>query len=146
MIAATGSAQQTSPSTVKAVDPLSDDEKVIEQLEADLLKAERNTDPTVIDRIFSDDWLNLSPTGLGGNKPAILGNFKDHSGEAPPYTVSTQDMRIYALGDLAVAAYVKVYRAKENGNVAHHDRTDVFSKVGGVWKLRITRTTVHADQ
>jgi hypothetical protein len=57
-----------------------------------------------------------------------------------------QDMRIYALGDLAVAAYVKVYRAKENGNVAHHDRTDVFSKVGGIWKLRITRTTVHADQ
>ena len=147
MITSSGTAQQVSHSQEKDSGPRLDDrEEVIKQLESDLLTAERNTDPVMLDRIFADDWLNLSPTGLGSNKIAVLSSYRDHAGAAPPYTVSTKDMRIYDIGDLAVATYVKIYRARENNNLAQHDITDVFSKLGGVWKLRITRTTVRTEQ
>src|ERR1051325_8182370 len=90
--------------------PSMNDEKAIEQLETELLKAEQNTPPAVIDRIFSDDWINLTPTGLGPNKPAVLDDFREHAGKEPPYFVHTEKMRIYVFGDSAVAAYVKVYK------------------------------------
>jgi hypothetical protein len=146
MITPTGLAQQTNPATAKPDDPLSSEEKAIQQIEVDLLSAERNIDPAVINRIFSEDWVNLTPTGLGSSKPAVLGNYKNHSGVTPPYSVDAQDMRIYILGDSAVAAYVKVYKAKENGNVAHQDITDIFTKMNGVWKVRVSRTSPHAEQ
>src|SRR4051812_7202971 len=104
-----GWAQHTSPNPDASS---TSDEKIIEQLETDLLKAEQNTDPAVIDKIFSDDWISLTPTGLGPNKPAALDDFREHAGKEPPYFVHTEKMRIYVFGDSAVAAYVKAFKAK----------------------------------
>ena len=51
-------------------------------------------------------------------------------------------MRIYILGDSAVAAYTKIYTAKENGNVVHEATTHIFTKDHGTWKMRSSRATV----
>jgi hypothetical protein len=56
--------------------------------------------------------------------------------------VETADMRIYILGDSAVAAYTKIYTAKENGNVVHEATTHIFTKDHGTWKMRSSRATV----
>ena len=105
------------------------DKHLIEQIELDLLKSERNTDPTVMETALAEDYVNLTPTGVGPGKTALLENFREHAGEAPPYSVRQEDMNIFVLNDAsAVAAYVKIYVAKENKNVAREDTTHVFTK------------------
>jgi ketosteroid isomerase-like protein len=121
----------------------SPDYRAIQQLEDDWLKAERNTDPAILDRVLSDDFVNLGPTGQAANKAQLLKNWQPHAGQPPAYAVETSDMHIYVLGDSAVAAYSKTYTAKENGNVIHEDTTHVFTKDHGAWKLRLSRSSFH---
>jgi len=115
----------------------------IQQVEDDWLQAERSTNPTALERILANDFVNLTPTGIGPDKETLLENFLQHAGEAPPYSVRQEDMHIYILGDAAVAAFVKVYIAKENGNVTREDDTHVYTREGGIWKLRISRVSLH---
>ena len=122
------------------------DTQAIEQIEADFLGSEKDTDPAVIDRVLADDYVNLTPQGTGPDKAAILKHFRTNASQSPPYSVKTKDMHIYILGDTAVAAYVKVYTAKENGNVAYEDATHIFTRTNGVWKLRISRTSIHPGE
>ena len=104
------------------------------------------TDPAVFDRIVADDWVNLNPTRIGPNQATILERYRERAGHAPPYVAKEEDLQIYLLGETAVAAYIKVYTANENHNVASHDTTDIFIKTSGIWKLRISRTSPHAEQ
>jgi hypothetical protein len=123
-----------------------DDTAQIRQLEADLLTAERTTDPKTFDRILAADYVNLTPTGVGPGKDAILANLDEHKGEAPPYSAHQQELHVYLVDSTtAVAVYVKEYVAKENKNVAHHDTTDVFVRGGETWHLKLTRTSPHAE-
>jgi ketosteroid isomerase-like protein len=132
-----------SPDTASSRDA---DNQLIRQIETDWLKAERTTDPSVVDRVLADDWVNLTPTGIGPGKAAVLKNFREHTGEAPPYSVQQHDLHIFILNDTsAVAAYVKIYVASENKNVAREDTTHVFTKDRGTWKLRISRAS-HSSQ
>jgi hypothetical protein len=49
------------------------------------------------------------PTGIGPGKGAVLKNFREHTGEAPPYSVQQRDLHIFILNETsAVAAYVVV--------------------------------------
>jgi uncharacterized protein (TIGR02246 family) len=126
-------------STVLVAGP---DAQAIRQIEDEWLKAERATDPAALDRILADDFVNLSTTGLAPGKAQILMNFHVHAGQPPAYTVETSDMRIYIFGDTAVAAFSKTYTAKENGNIAHEAMTHVYTKDHGVWKLRLSRSSI----
>ena len=74
-------------------------------------------------------WQTISGIGANGQTPGkaqLLKNWRSQSGQAPPYTVETSDMRVFVLGEAAVASYTKTYTAKENGNIAHEDVTDVL--------------------
>jgi ketosteroid isomerase-like protein len=129
-----------------AAQPKSGDENAIQRIESSWLTAERNTDPAVLERVLSDDYVNLSPEGIAPGKAQLLKNFQAHAGEAPPYSVETRDMRIYILGDTAVAAYVKIYTAKETGSVAREDSTHIFTRDHGIWKLRVSRASVRSSE
>ena len=120
-----------------------DDVNLIQRMEDDWLKAERNTDPSALEKILSDDFVNLAPTGLAPGKAELMKNWQPHAGQAPAYTVETSDMRIYVLGDTAVAAFAKTYTTKDKEKVAHEDTTHIFTKERGVWKLRISRSSFH---
>ena len=126
--------QQTSSSERSA-------EATIQQIEDDLLQAERSTDPAILDRILADDFAGVGTNGATPGKSESLKSWHAHEGQAPPYTVEESDMRIIVRGDTAVAAYTKTFTAKENGNVAHQDTTDVFTQDHGTWKLRVSRYT-----
>jgi ketosteroid isomerase-like protein len=122
------------------------DAQLLQQIETDWLKAEKTTDPNVVDRVLADDWVNLTPTGIGPGKAEILRNFRKHTGEAPPYSVRQQDLHIFVLNETsAVAAYLKIYVANENQNVAREDTIHVFTKDRGAWRLRISKAS-HSSQ
>ena len=113
----------------------------IRQIEADLLKGENTTDVGVFDRMLADDYVNLIPRGVGPGKAEILQHMRPHAGQAPPYSVETSDMRIYVLGESAVASYVKAYTARENGKTMREDITHIFTKDHGLWRLRFSRAS-----
>jgi SnoaL-like domain len=71
---------------------------------------------------------------------------RPHAGQAPPYSVENSDMHIYILGDTAVTAYVRTYKAKENGNVSREDTTHIFVKDHGAWKLKVSRASIRAAE
>ena len=114
----------------------------IRQVEDDWLKAERTTDIAAIERILSDDYAGVGSNGPVPGKAQLLKNLRPSAGNAPPYTVEKSDMRIFLVADTAVATYAKTYTAKENGNVAHEDMTDIFVKDHEAWKLRFARSTL----
>lgn len=125
-----------------ASSPDQTDVAAIQQIEDEWLKAERTTDPAILEKVLAQDFAGVGPNGLTPGKEQLLKNWQPHAGQAPPYTVERSDMRIIVRGDTAVAAYTKTYTAKENGNVAHQDATDVFTKDQGHWKLRISRSSL----
>jgi len=123
------------------------DSRVIRQLEMDWLQAESTTDPIIVERLLAKEYVNLTPTGTGPGKAELVKQFNDRSGNAPPYSVRQHNMRIFILNDTsAVATYVKEYVAKENGNVAREDTTDIFTKDGQTWKIRLSRTSPHTSE
>jgi len=121
------------------------DSQLIQQIEDDWLKGENTTDIAVLERVLADDYVNLNPRGLGPGRAEIISHLQPRAGQAPPYSLETRDMHIYVLGDTAVAAYVKTYTTKENGNVVREDATHIFIKDHGTWKLRISRASIRKD-
>jgi ketosteroid isomerase-like protein len=117
------------------------DYAVLQQIESDWLQGENTTDVFVLERVLADDYVNLTPRGLGPGKAEIIRHLQPRAGQAPPYTLETRDMHIYVLGDSAVVAYLKTYTAKENGNVVHEDTTHIFTKDNGVWRLKVSRAS-----
>lgn len=117
--------------------------KTIQQIEDDWLRGERTTDISTFERVLADDYVNLTPRGIGPGKAKIIEQVRTHAGKAPPYSVDIADMHIYILGDVAIAAYVKTYTAKENGNVMREDNTHIFEREHGTWKLKISRESDH---
>lgn len=106
---------------------------------------ENTTDIAVLERVLADNYVNLTPRGLGPTKAEIMSHLQPLAGQTPPYAVETKDMHIYVLGDAAVAAYTKMYKAKENGNVVREDTTHIFKKEHGTWKLKISRASIRKD-
>ena len=110
------------------------------------MPGEETTDIGVLQRVLADDFVNLVPRGVGPGKAELIANLRSKAGQASPYRLETKDMRVYVLGDTAVAAYEKLYIAKENENIAHEQTTHVFTKDHGVWTMRIARATVCPDE
>ena len=145
--AAPGFGQNSSPAAPAAAPKAANtaaqaDADAIQRLEDDWRRAEETTDVNLLQRILADDFVNLNPSGIGPGKAELIQNLQPHAGQAPPYALATRDMRIYILGDTAIAAYVKTYTAKENGNVAHEDTTHIYLKDRGIWKMRLSRASV----
>jgi len=128
----------------KAAAALTDSE-LIRQIEDGMLKGEDTTDTAVLERVLAEDYVNLTPRGLGPTKAEITGHLKPRTGQPPPYSLENQDMHIYILGDTAVSAYTKTYTAKQNGNVLREDTTHIFKKEHGAWKLKISRASIRKD-
>jgi len=119
------------------------DSALIQQLETSWLSAERTTDAALLDRVMADDFVGIGANGQTPGKAQLLKNWRSQAGQAPPYTVETSDMHVFVLGETAVATYTKTYTAKENGNIAQKDVTDIFTRQHGSWKLRLSRSSPH---
>ena len=141
-VTASGQAQATSSKPANGASTQDADSHLIQQIESDWVKAERTTDPKLVEMVLADDYVSLTPTGIGPGKAELLKTFREHTGEAPPYSVRQQDMHIFVLNDIAaVASYVTIYVSNENKNVARQDTTHVFTKEHGTWRLRVSRSS-----
>lgn len=119
--------------------------KVIRQIEDSLIDG-KTTNADALERVLADDYVNLTARGIGPSKSEIVANLRQHPGQSLPYTTEVEDMHIYILGDTAVAAFTKVYTAKDNGNIVREDTTHIFRKDQGAWRLKISRATLRGSE
>jgi hypothetical protein len=139
VIVATAAFSQQSAVSASSTEVAQKDEQQIQQLDAEMLKGEMNSDPVVFEKILADDCL---PAGPDLTKAKLVQGVLKSQGEAPPYIVSAEDMQVYMLGDTAIAMYVKEYAVRANPNqVDRQDLTDVFVRGAGTWKLKISRSS-----
>ena len=120
LIVATAAFSQQSAVSASTGEMLQKNEQQIQQLEADILKGEMNSDPVVFEKILADDCLNL-PAGPDLTKAKLVEGVRKAQGQAPPYIAREEDMHVYMLGDTAIAIYVKEYAVRANPNQV--DRT-----------------------
>jgi len=137
---------QSTPTQEFANPVATPDQKTIQQIEDDLLNAERTINPSVFEKVLADDYVNLTPHGMGPGKAHIVADVRRDDGKLSPYTAEAENMHIFILGDTAVTAFTKIYTAKENGNVAREDTTHIFQKDHGAWKLKLSRATQHSPE
>jgi ketosteroid isomerase-like protein len=126
------------------------DTELLVQMEKDLFQAKMTTNPDVIEKFLSDDWVNISPTGREGSKAGLVQHLRQHPGELPPFTGQQQDLQVYVFGNAGVATYVEELTAKPDQHLpwskVQTDGTDVFVKESGTWKLRLSRGSPHVQQ
>jgi ketosteroid isomerase-like protein len=126
------------------------DTELLVQMEKDLFQAKMGTNPDVIDKFLSDDWVNISPAGREGSKAGLVQHLRQHPGELPPFTGQQQDLQVYVFGNTGVATYVEELTAKPDQHLPwsklQTDGTDVFVKDSGTWKLRLSRGSPHSQQ
>jgi len=126
------------------------DTELLVQMEKDLFQAKMTSNPDVIEKFLSDDWVNISPTGREGSKAGIVQHLRQHPGELPPFTGQQQDLQVYVFGNAGVATYVEELTAKPDQHLPwsklQTDGTDVFVKDNGTWKLRLSRGSPHFQQ
>jgi len=141
LIVATAAFSQKSAVSASAREVSHKDDQQIRQLETELLKGEMNSDPAVFEKILADDCLML-PAGPDLTKAKLVEGVYKSRGQAPPYIASEEDMNVYILGDTAIAMYVKEYAVRANPNqVDRQALTDVFVRIAGTWKLKISRSS-----
>src|SRR5260370_22929332 len=74
--------QNPSNSTPKAA-TIQNDSEVIQQIEDDWLKGENTTDIAVLERVLADDYVNLTPRGLGPTKHELIRHLHPSAGHSP---------------------------------------------------------------
>ena len=120
-----------------------DGEQQILQIEAEMLKGEMNSDPGVFENILVDDCVILN-RGMrpGPTKAKLVEGVRKAQGQAPSYIATEEGMKVYMLGDTAIAMYVKQYAVRANPTeVDREDVSDVFVRNTGTWKLKISRSS-----
>jgi uncharacterized protein DUF4440 len=104
------------------------------------------SDPEVIGKLVANDWVNYSPDGQSSGKPELMEHLRQQPGQLPPIVGRQEDLKVFLFGDTAVAVYVEEPGTNLPFSTLQTDATDVFVKVGGEWKLRMSRGSPRLQQ
>ena len=85
----------------------------IQKLEDDELKAERTTNPAILESYMADDYVGIGANGQTPGKAQLLKNWQPHAGQAPPYSVEVSNMHIVIRESVAVAVHEDIYGERE---------------------------------
>ncbi|MEO7004484.1 MAG: nuclear transport factor 2 family protein [Acidobacteriaceae bacterium] len=108
---------------------------IIEVLEAQLRRAELDSNTAVISNMLSDDYLGISADGMLATKAETIADFK--SGRVHFTQIDTSDQKIRVFGSTAVV----VSRAQVSGTSGGRDisglyrYTRVYHRTSRVWKI-----------
>ena len=138
------------------------DDAVLRQIEAETARLEQTNDISIA-KYLADDWVCACPRALSKKEfvANVKSNFDTHQNGINPYTIEKRNMVVHVFGDTAVVTYIKEYRqttppsaplsnrfvtgfrfAKNSPDTTkffQEDDTDVFTKDGAGWHLRLTK-------
>ncbi len=109
--------------------------KVISKLDDERIQAQIHADATALDRIYSDDFIGIGPSGTMRTKPEVLSDFT--SGNLKFQSITTSDVRIRVYANTAVETGISIMTGQDRGKAVPRDNrfTRVWIKRQGKWQL-----------
>lgn len=111
-------------------------ESEIQQAEARLAEALTRQDVAAIDRLWSDDFVFVAPSGKVFNKQQRLAGMKPLDPGAVPALINRNDrVVVHVYRDCAVATVLSSWRAPNAATGDQYQATHVWMKEHGRWRM-----------
>lgn len=128
---------KTSPAPAATSTPAATEnaEPAIRKLVTERDQAIQSGDVAAIERIYSDDYISTSATGLHRTKAEVIEDFK--SGALKIESISSDDVNVRQHGDTAIVTGRMTAKGKDRGRDVSGERrfTQVYVKKNGRWQL-----------
>lgn len=128
---------KTSPSPIATSKPAPTEnpEPAIRKLVAERDQAIQSGDVAAIERMYSDDYISTSATGLLRTKAQVIEDFK--SGALKIESISSDDINVRQHGDTVIVTGRMTAKGKDRDRDVSGERrfTQVYMKKNGRWQL-----------
>jgi|SRR5215471_2385437 len=117
------------------------DDAELRRIEEETARLEQKNDTSVA-KYFADDWVCVGPKALSKKEfiANVKSNLETHENGINPYTIEKRNLVVHVFGDTAVVTYIKEYRQiPDTTKFFNEDDTDVFTRDGAGWHLRLTK-------
>lgn len=110
-------------------------EQAIRQIDNERIQAQIGADAAALDRIYSDDFIGIGPSGTVRTKPQVIADFT--SGELKFQSITTDDVQVRVYGNTAVETGRSTMVGQDKGKAVPRDNrfTRVWIKKAGRWRL-----------
>ena len=107
----------------------------IRKVDRERIQAQVNADSAALDRIYSDDFVGIGPSGTLRTKKDVLADFA--SGTLKFQSITTDEVRIRVYGNAAVETGRSTMKGQDAGKVVPEENrfTRVWIKQGSRWRL-----------
>jgi ketosteroid isomerase-like protein len=107
----------------------------IRKLDDERIQAQIHADALALDRLYSDDFIGIGPSGTVRTKPQVISDFT--SGDLKFQSITTSDVRVRVYGSTAVETGISIMTGQDKGRVVPRDNrfTRVWVKRHGSWQL-----------
>lgn len=127
----------TSPTPAATASPASTEnvEQALRKLVSERDQAIQKADTAAIDRIYADDYIATSATGLVRTKAQVMEDLK--SGAIKLESISSDDIEVRVHGDTAIVTGRMTSKGTDRGREISGQRrfTQVYMKKNGRWQI-----------
>jgi len=109
--------------------------EAIRKLDNERIQAQIHADVPVLDRIYSDDFIGVGPSGTGRTKPQVIADFT--SGDLKFQSITTDEVQIRVYANTAVETGLSTMIGQDKGKAVPRDNrfTRVWIRKQGRWRL-----------
>ena len=109
--------------------------EAIRKLDNERIQAQIHADVPVLDRIYSDDFIGVGPSGTVRTKPQVIADFT--SGDLKFQSITTDEVQIRVYANTAVETGLSTMIGQDKGKAVPRDNrfTRVWIRKQGRWRL-----------
>jgi hypothetical protein len=109
--------------------------EAIRKLDNERIQAQIHADVPVLDRIYSNDFIGVGPSGTVRTKPQVIADFT--SGDLKFQSISTDEVQIRVYANTAVETGLSTMIGQDKGKAVPRDNrfTRVWIRKQGRWRL-----------
>jgi len=110
-------------------------EDAVRKLDNERIQAQIHADVPVLNRIYSDDFIGVGPSGTVRTKPQVIGDFT--SGDLKFQSITTDEVQIRVYANTAVETGLSTMIGQDKGKAVPRDNrfSRVWIRQQGRWHL-----------
>jgi len=121
-------------------------EQAIRELDKERIKAQIDADAMALDRIYSDYFIGVGPSGTVRTKSQVISDFT--SGDLTFKSITTDEVQVRVYGEAAVETGLSTMVGQDKGKTVPRDTrfTRVWVKQKGRWRLVANHYSIRVTQ
>jgi ketosteroid isomerase-like protein len=110
-------------------------EETIRRLDNERIQAQIHADAVALNRIYSDDFIGVGPSGTVRTKPQVISDFT--SGDLKFQSITTNEVKVRVYENTAVETGLSTMLGQDKGKAVPRETrfTRVWIKQEGRWRL-----------